>query len=987
MGRRIVLSAFIICVLAPDVPASSLHFDQIVDADIREQSLDAALLRLAREAEVSIIFPQQLAASLDAPNVSGPATLHDMLIVLLAATDLEPQLVDGEVIAIVPRRPPDQATITVVTVARPGPWSKPAGGIEEMLVTGTPVTGSRIRRLDPDSNPQIDIIDREHLELSGQQTLAEILRFLPAVAGNSTSTKVTNGGNGTAMVALRGLPVSNTLILINGRRTVTDALAGRSADLNTIPLSMVERVEVLKDGASAVYGSDAIAGVVNVITRRHITGLHLENYFGSSEQGDLETAHINVIYGHEADSWAFDIGASYYDQQPLWSRHRSISRTADDRLRGGIDKRSSATPTARIMLDTGPVILNSPRLDGGDPSDFRPATDEDRFDYRTFTTAVVPSTRTSVFGHAEFDTGESLVFIEGLVTHAEATNTLAPTPLFTGFEAIDLTVSATNAFNPFGQDIGDVRRRVLELPAREQFNESLTLRGVIGIRSSTRMFDWEASITHAETRTDESMHHILIADRVQRALGPAAECDATPGCVALNLFGPVGSITPTMLQSIRTHSDTQGRSRLETASFDATSSLGQLPGGSVEFATGVEYRHEYLRTDPDRLVSSGGTIGGTNFTATEGRRDIWEWYGEVLLPLMSRRLGVESLELGLAGRVSRYSDFGWTSNPKVSLIYRPHTDLTLRASYSEGFRAPTLQQLYIGTQESFAFLNDPCSSPGNIDTMPGCSQPSDPTLVQFLTLTGGNPDLLAETARSYTIGVVWHPTWVKGVRLAVDYYDIRQDNVVDASAQFIVNQNARRGIFADRVERDVNGNITQVHSRQLNIGRRDVSGIDLAVSAELPPTPLGNLKFALNAAHIREFSDRLDPTAPIRNQAGTFTDEASDGNGSLPHWKGNVGLHWTRQQWEANYTLHYIGELKEIVPSSQRKRTIDDWRLHNLQVNYYTSQSMASRVTLGVNNLFDEQPPFSAAAFNDSFDGRTYDLAGRFLYARVTAKF
>ena len=260
MGRRIVLSAFIICVLAPDAPASSLHFDQIVDADIREQSLDAALLQLARAAEVSIIFPQQLAASLDAPNVSGPATLRHMLFALLAATDLEPQLVDGEVIVIVRRPPPDPATITVVTVARLGPWSEPAGGIEEMLVTGVPVTGSRIRRLDPDSNPQIDIIDREHLELSGQQTLAEILRFLPAVAGNSTSTKVTNGGNGTAMVALRGLPVSNTLILINGRRTVTDALEGRSADLNTIPLGMVERVEVLKDGASAVYGSDAIAG-------------------------------------------------------------------------------------------------------------------------------------------------------------------------------------------------------------------------------------------------------------------------------------------------------------------------------------------------------------------------------------------------------------------------------------------------------------------------------------------------------------------------------------------------------------------------------------------------------------------------------------------------------------------------------------------------------------------------------------------------------
>ena len=166
-----------------------------------------------------------------------------------------------------------------------------------------------------------------------------------------------------------------------------------------------------------------------------------------------------------------------------------------------------------------------------------------------------------------------------------------------------------------------------------------------------------------------------------------------------------------------------------------------------------------------------------------------------------------------------------------------------------------------------------------------------------------------------------------------------------------------------------------MHSRHLNIGRRDVSGIDLAMTAELPSTPLGNLKFALNAAHIRDFSDRLDPSAPIHNQAGTFTDDASDGNGSLPRWKGNFGVHWIRQQWE------------EVVPLLDHQRTIDDWRLHNLQLNYYVSRSMNTRFTVGVNNLFDERPPFSAAAFNDSFDGRTYDLAGRFLYARVNAQF
>ena len=987
MARRTTLNAIIICLLLSASPASALDFDQVVDADIRQQKLDAALLQLARKAGVSIIFPQRLVASLDAPRVTGPETLGGMLYALLEATRLEAQVVDGEVIAIVPRPARfDPAKVTIATVARSRPLGEPGLGIEDMLVVARPITGSRIRRIDPNANPQVDILDREYLDLSGQQSLVEILSLLPAVAGNSTSTQVTNGGNGTAMVALRGLPVSNTLILLNGRRTSSDALDGRAADLNSIPLGMVERVEVLKDGASAIYGSDAIAGVVNVITRRHVTGLHLDTYFGSSEHGDLETARVNMIYGREADAWAFDIGVSFYDQQPIWSRDRSISRTADDRTRGGIDQRSSATALARIMLDDGPVILASPDLAGTSPTQFRPATAEDRFDFRSFTAAVVPSTRASIYGHAEVDWGESVVFLEGLFTRSQANNTMAPTPLFTGFEALDLTVSADNPFNPFGQDIRDVRRRFLELPGRDQENESRTLRSVIGIRGSAARFDWEAAFTHSQTRAEETLRDILIAEHVQLALGPADGCNADPACVPLNLFGPVGSITSPMLDYLRTRSQTEGHSRLDTVAFDATAPMGTLPGGIGELAVGMEYRHESLETWPDSLSASAGTIGGANFTATEGRRDIWEWYGEVLLPLLGGLPGVELLEIQLAGRVSRYSDFGWTSNPKVTLVYRPGGGLTLRATFAEGFRAPTLRQLYIGEEESFAFLNDPCSG-ANIDALPGCTQASDPTLVQFLTLSRGNPDLLAETAHSYTVGVVWHPNWVKGMRLALDYYEIRQNNVVDASAQFIVNQNARYGTFSGRVERDENGNIARVHSTQLNIGRREVSGIDLALKVELPPTPIGSFELAVNVAHIREFSDRLDPTATTRNHAGTFTDDASEGNGALPRWKGNVGVHWTREQWEASYTMHYVSQLKEIVPSEQRRRTIDAWRIHNLQLNYYVNASMATRVTAGVINLLDAPPPFSAAAFNDSFDGRTYDLIGRFLYARVSKQF
>ncbi|MEJ2133578.1 MAG: TonB-dependent receptor, partial [Gammaproteobacteria bacterium] len=183
-----------------------------------------------------------------------------------------------------------------------------------------------------------------------------------------------------------------------------------------------------------------------------------------------------------------------------------------------------------------------------------------------------------------------------------------------------------------------------------------------------------------------------------------------------------GSVTSDMLDYVRGHSDTQGVSRLESLTFDVNASMGNLPGGMAELAMGIEYRHEHLRTRPDSLLRDSGTVGGANFTATDGERDIGEWYGEVLLPLVGRRPGVEALNLELAGRVSHYSDFGWTSNPKVGVLYKARSDLALRASYSEGFRAPTLEQLYIGQAVvPLRVTSMPCQGARCLRTLRSCS--------------------------------------------------------------------------------------------------------------------------------------------------------------------------------------------------------------------------------------------------------------------------
>ena len=954
-----------------------------VTLSIHETDLDQALLSLARQTGISIVFPKQATLGYTAPPLDGDYELSQALDLLLGDACLNYQVLDKRLVAVragCRSRRQTADTTGEVRVSKQARFEPPT--VEQVVVREHYVTGSRIRIPDLAEASTVDVIERPDIELAGNQDIGELLRFLPSVAGNATSTLVTNGGDGSATVTLRGLPASNTLVLLNGRRINADPFLARSVDLNTLPIGLVDRIEVLKDGASALYGSDAIAGVVNVVTRKDFDGFDATTYVGSASRGDLETFNSTLLFGREFERHRFSAGGSYFKQEPVWSRDRSLSRSADDRPRGGIDKRSSATVPARIRTRDGVVILASEQDAGTDASQFRPATSEDRFDYRNFTAAIVPSRRWSLFSDFSMDLTETIqVYLEGLYTDTRATNTLAPAPLFTGFESRDFTVSENNPFNPFGEPLIDVRRRLVEFGPRRFTNISRSSRWVLGFSGATEQLHWNFSYSDNITRGEEQVHNLLEAERLQQALGAAAGCKAP--CVPLNLVGPEGSITDQMVNSLAVGVTSKAQSKLRSAIFDLDFSLGSLPAGDIEMASGVEYRKETLVTHPDDLIEAERTVGAANFGPTRGSRDIFEAYAELLLPVWKHQPYAELLDIRLAGRVSRYSDFGSTINPRASLRYKPVGDLTFRASYSSGFRAPALYELHASDSQSFEFLSDPCRESSNIAVLPGCSLQSDPTLVQFLSVSGGNPKLDPEKAKTYTVGLAWSPHHLKGLHASLDMYRIKQRDVVASSSQFIVNENARSLAFPDRVIRNEDGNIVKILSSNLNLGRRDVGGLDFTLSYQSGETPLGLFELTLNATHIRYFKDRLDPDSPIVDKAGTFSDEASAGSGALPKWKANLGLHWRHRYAQLNYTIHYVNGLKEIVPILETERTIGAWAVHNLQVSYLGPMSFWTRISLGVNNLMDRAPPFSAAAFNDSYDSRTYDITGRYLYLQL----
>ena len=956
--------------------------DTVIHYTIEAPRLASALIQLSQQSGLSIVFSDHVVRSLPAPEVVGTLTTSAALNALLAGTGLNWEAVDDRVIAVFSRTCAASRSPCLSPRQMVSRYPVFVPGIEETYVYGTRVTGSRIRRSGYTGGAPVDILSSPDIELSGAQTIGELLKFVPAVSGNAISTAIANGGDGTATVTLRGLPASNTLVLINGRRVANDGLAGDSVDLNSIPPAAVERIEILKDGASAIYGSDAIAGVVNVIMKQDFHGFLAETYYGQAERGDLETTTHTLQYGTGLPEGSFFISASFYNQEPVYSRDRKVSANADSRRLGGTDQRSSGTPDARVTIPGGDTLI-------AQGSGYRPATDEDLFNFQSFTTAVVPLERTSLYSNASYDFSERITgFIDLSYLDTRATASLAPTPVFTAFEQTPLTVAADNLYNPFGVALEDVRRRLIEFPERRQRNTSQATRFSAVLEGLVADWNWDVAYNWSRSEAQETTSGIVNAERLARAIGPAQNCLGPPldSCVAVNLLGTAGTITQDQVDYIRAQGEVSGYSKLAGSAINISRAIAGLPAGKADIAFGVEYRREATSKKPSALLAATSTIGATNFEATRGERDILEFYLESVVPLWKSLDGLRSFDIEAALRVSDYSDFGSTTNPKLSVRWQFDPSLLLRSNYAAGFRAPSLNELYEGSTEEQAFINDPCTQPRNVGTAAGCSQLADPTRNQFLVVKGGAPDLEPETSDSYSVGMLWTPGHLPGLTFSADYFAVEQKNVVSSSAQFVVNQNAFSGAFPDRVSRDDMGNLTLVTANNLNIGERKVKGMDFAFTWHVPQKRWGQLSVTGGASWIWEYRARLDRSAPALDLAGTFRDEASEGLGGIPEWKTQLGLRWQHDRWTGSYQLHYVGEMKETIPGTALTRDIDAWTVHDLQLNYTFKVFNGLRLTLGVDNVLDEDAPLAASAFNDNIDGRTHELKGRYWYTRLSQR-
>ena len=905
--------------------------------------------------------------------------------------------------------------------------------IEEVLVTG-----SRVPRADLEGVAPVTVYTAADIDRSGATSIGQILREMPSVAGGAQTTQINNGGSGIMQISLRGMGAVRTLVLLNGRRvtsSVNDGANGISVDLNTIPTAIIERIEVLKDGASAAYGSDAVAGVVNIITKKGHKGFELSTYYGDTSRGGGSRTQVDLVAGGGDDdsNWLFT--ASTTDEEeievsdrdwadtplfyaageviflgssaPPWGRYRGFTEQAANRDCNG----DGMVGEGNCDLTYGPEYASDFRTFdyfGGDSYNYAPANYQRQ-----------PNQRWSLsfFGETNLDAlsgvnalGEVSGYMEATYTNRESRQKLAEVPLaplaFFGFAA---PYSKDNHYNPLGADIPDWRRRMVEGGSRTDPNEEDTTRLVIGLRGewtqgAMENWSWDAYMTRGESRRTSNFGHIYNLERVLNAVGPT---NGSPGtgdlacvndaanCVPLNTFGE-NSVTQEMLDYITFTTNEAFNLEQEIFALNlSTPSLVELPAGPLGFAIGFEYRDEFAADRPDSQVATlGDAATGTPRQPTSGGYDVREAYLELVVPLLADKPLVESLSLEAAVRHSDYDAFGATTNPKFGWRWRINSDLVFRGSVSSAFRAPNVGELYGGAGTSFPSLSDPCSGGrvgGNV-----CMDPRVPDAgfevisTQIRTRVGGNPDLVPEEADILTAGIVWTPQALAGLSVALDYYEYElTDAIGGLGADFILDSCAARGELCSRIDRFPDGNVLQLDNRTANASGLDAKGVDLGVSWVGITLPVGELDVRLDLTRVIKHN-LIQPDGTKIKHAGWFRDDQSGHFGKLRFILGlryqlNESLNFT---WDARFIDDVQEEYPDSFTGETLERELEGQIYHDLQANWsFGLGGIDTMLTFGADNVLDEDPSFSLDGFNDNTDVTTFDTAGRFLYGRLRLAF
>ncbi|AER57769.1 putative TonB dependent receptor [Pseudoxanthomonas spadix BD-a59] len=916
------------------------------------------------------------------------------------------------------------------------------------------VTGSRIKRTDIETALPITVIGKAEIDAQGISSAEQLMSYLN-VSGNGSDNLASNvgivtgvdqrGNNGVSGANLRGQGADATLVLLNGRRVAAHGLKGRVVDLNSIPFAAIERVEVLRDGASAIYGTDAIGGVINFITRSDYRGLTLSAFTDTTEEGGGNIHRGNLLVGGgdlDTDGWNAFASFSYKKSEILRGNDRDFSNAFQPERGLSPDTRGTPYATVANRPASTPTLIGNGLIDPADrstqqyinPLDLPGAAGCESgsgnglmgpydhvlwgvasaryacaYDYPAAAVMQQPVESKDIIGRATFRISDRhRMFVEFTGSEVDVEKTFEPYQISPGTvfnastfyprtgAAYDEVYDALAAYFGAGQlNYGApiaYRWRCTACGQRQIATNTKSYRILLGFEGQIGSWDYNAGISRASSKSTSTLGGgYYDTAKLRQVLGSGL----------LNPFLLPGQAqTPEAMAALADASadgtDLYGGESIMT-SIDASVSGGlgfSLPGGEVQLATGIDLRREEYdfggnqpgEGDPDDPFDGIYLAPFDNGNILRNvSRDTKAVYAELYLPLL------DTLELTLAERYDHYEGFGGTENPKVSFKYQPLDGLAFRGAYSTGFKVPTFNQLFYGEALSpytGLDLADPATCPGGVasPTVPGCES------IQPDLLTGGKQDLDPEESRQKSLGVVIAP--VDWFNMSVDWWEIKREKTIRSgiSIDTLVDN---YDTFASNFIRDGNGNITAIDQRYINSGGSLMRGIETDINLTLDDVLGGDWRVHLNGSYLDTYRTKDLGTLPYTdNLVGEYVRYYS-----LPiRWKHTLGVSYLRGNWTQSLTQIYRGGYKDEEPVSVRNGTfipsnwdpdVSSYTTYNYSVSYKGLDKLG--ITLGIKNLLDEDPPFTAHmndyAAGAGWEPRVADPRGRAYTLALEYKF
>ncbi|MET3133227.1 iron complex outermembrane receptor protein [Oxalobacteraceae bacterium GrIS 1.11] len=867
------------------------------------------------------------------------------------------------------------------------------------------ITGSNIKRIDSEGISPITVMTRESIARSGATSVTELMSKLTSAGKNGGEMESAGSfRNGATKVELRGLP---TLILLNGYRlpaSGSDEYSGEtSVDLNSIPLAAIERIDVLKDGASAIYGTDAVGGVINFILRKDYEGFAMDATQGQTTHGDGANSKVSLSGGFgDRDAQKFNVtySASYEDSKRIRAVDRKWSNTEDFTNRpGGLhmgngygakgsDPGTLSLGGAQRMPD--PECAPNHVKPYPDAPEWRAGPNRNACMYSTAESVdlVRPYSRYGAASTANWDLTPNLsLFANLFYNHFDTKVKDAPMFIQNADRSGALDVAADNPYNTYGVPV--VVRRLFPADEGGSSTSVNTTWLVGGATGHVGAWDWTASIGHSQEDGKTVVLGSYMFDKMQEY-------------VANGKFNPFGGNhnSAQIISELSADQYTKTKSQTNFAKAVASTEFGQLPGGKIGLAVGAEYKKESLKYDPSQAWRDGAIGNYTTLLGIDGSESLGAVFGELNLPIL------KNLEAQAALRYDRYQLAGSTTNPKLGVRWTPMPTLMVRSSYSTGFRAPTLSQRFNEGRGGFLNAKDPKRCVKGDDYFDDdCSR-------SVLSLLTGTKELKPETSNQFNLGFLIEP--VKDLTFGMTYWNIKwNDRIENLDNESVLA--GEDGAYRNSVTRlaptaedqaaynsltpaqqaslgPLVGQLKQLRAGLINRSRVVTNGLDAEASYTVRSANFGKFKLSGEGSYTIKFNKSLLPDDPQINCPNNTACEA--GQFELPRLLAKLSLNWDRGPWTAtstaNFTSHFhvdrtpAENINFYYDEYNKGQMISSMTTVDVSASYAGFKDLVLRV--GANNLFDRDPAFdpkSSLGYNTNYG----NPRGRYVYVSAAYTF